>query len=225
MRPEVASLKLSNLDSGNLLELSKETRSIFDKAGLSYVKIFASSDINEWKIQELLQKRAPIDAFGVGTKMVTASSSPALGGVYKLVEIEDIDGNSIPKIKLSNEQEKATLPGRKTVCRIYDSNGLLKEDIIALEDEKIDCSGKVKKIHVPFVEKGEVVYQPPSLNEVQNRVKANLSMLPKKYRTLENTPPYPVKLSSGLNKLTQNLTRDLQTPDLYKPETKSTTIG
>ena len=82
-------LKAVRLDSGNLLELSKKVRNIFDKAGCSYVKIFASSDLNEWKIQELLQNGASIDAFGVGTEMITATPTPALGGVYKLVEIED----------------------------------------------------------------------------------------------------------------------------------------
>lgn len=205
-------LKAVRLDSGNLLELSKEVRNIFDKAGCSYVKIFASSDLNEWKIQELLQNGAPIDAFGVGTEMVTATPSPALGGVYKLVEIEDADGNSIPKMKLSNEQEKATLPGKKTMWRLYDSNGMLKEDIIALEDEKIDYSGKLRKIHLSFVEKGEVVYKNPPLKEIQDKTQENLSFLPEKYRALDAAPSYPVKLSLGLQKLTQNLTCDLQTP-------------
>ena len=204
-------LKAVRLDSGNLLELSKEVRNIFDKAGCSYVKIFASSDLNEWKIQELLKKGAPIDAFGVGTEMITASPSPALGGIYKLVEIEDVNGNSIPKMKLSNEQEKATLPGKKTVWRLYDSNGLLKEDIIALEDEKIDYSGKFRKIHVSFVEKGEVVYKNPTLKEIQNKTQESLHLLPEKYRVFDDAPSYPVKLSAGLEKLTQDLIRDLQT--------------
>ncbi|MEE9165374.1 MAG: nicotinate phosphoribosyltransferase [Nitrospinota bacterium] len=213
-------LKAVRLDSGNLLELSKKVRNIFDKAGCSYVKIFASSDLNEWKIQELLQNGASIDAFGVGTEMITSSPSPALGGIYKLVEIEDADGNLIPKMKLSNEQEKATLPGRKTVWRLYDSNGLLKEDVIALDDEKIDYSGKYRKIHVPFVEKGEVVYQIPLLKEIRDQAQKNLSFLPEKYREIDAAPSYPVKLSFGLQKLTQNLSRSLQSPELKKTEPK-----
>ena len=213
-------LKAVRLDSGNLLELSKKVRNIFDKAGCSYVKIFASSDLNEWKIQELLQNGASIDAFGVGTEMITASPTPALGGVYKLVEIEDADGNLIPKMKLSNEQEKATLPGRKTVWRLYDSYGLQKEDVIALDDEKIDFSGKYRKIHVSFVEKGQVVYQVPALKEIQLQAQKNLSFLPEKYRALDAAPSYPVKLSAGLEKLTKDTARSLQAPELNKPEAK-----
>jgi len=209
-------LKAVRLDSGNLLELSKKVRDIFDKAGCSYVKIFATSDLNEWKIQTLLQNGATIDAFGVGTEMITATPTPALGGVYKLVEIEDANGNSIPKMKLSNEQEKATLPGRKTVWRLYDSNGLLKEDIIALDDEKIEYSGKFRKIHMSFVEQGEVVFQIPPLKEIHDQAQKNLSLLPEEHRVLDAAPSYPVKLSTGLEKLTQNLSRSLQSPELKK---------
>ncbi|HAK38008.1 MAG TPA: nicotinate phosphoribosyltransferase [Nitrospina sp.] len=213
-------LKAVRIDSGNLLELSKKVRNIFDKAGCSYVKIFASSDLNEWKIEELLKNGASIDAFGVGTEMITSSPSPALGGVYKLVEIEDADGNLIPKMKLSNDQEKATLPGRKTVWRLYDSNGLLKEDVIALDDEKIDYSGKYRKIHVSFVEKGQVVCQIPPLTEIRDQAQKNLSFLPEKYRAFDAAPTYPVKLSTGLEKLTQNLSRSLHSPELKKTEPK-----
>lgn len=203
-------LKAVRLDSGDLIELSKKVRKILDNAGCSYVKIFASSDLNEWKIEKFLQNRAPIDAFGVGTEMVTASPSPALGGVYKLVEVEDADGNSIPKMKLSDEPEKATLPGRKTLWRLYDSNGLLKKDIIALENEKIDFSGTFRNIHVPFVENGKVIYQTPSLKKVQDQAKANLSFLSEKYRALDDAPEYPVELSAGLKKLDRDITRSFR---------------
>ena len=208
------------IDSGDLLKISKEVRNIFDKAGYPYVKIFASSDLNEWKIQKLLQGGAPIDAFGVGTEMVTASPSPALGGVYKLVEIEDSKGNSIPKMKLSNEQEKVTLPGKKTVWRFYNSKGLMKEDIVTLEDEKINRSGNFKNIHVPFVKKGQVVYQYPSLMEIQNQVKTNLSFLPEKYQAIDNAPFYPVKISPSLKKLAQKITRFFQTHSFNRPKVK-----
>ncbi len=148
--------------------------------------------------------------------MITATPTPALGGVYKLVEIEDANGNSIPKMKLSNEQEKATLPGRKTVWRLYDSNGLLKEDIIALDDEKIEYSGKFRKIHMSFVEQGEVVFQIPPLKEIHDQAQKNLSLLPEEHRVLDAASSYPVKLSTGLEKLTQNLSRSLQSPELKK---------
>ncbi len=210
MANEDHKLEAVRLDSGDLLELSKGVRRILDEGGCPYVKIFASSDLNEWKIHELLKNGAPIDAFGVGTEMVTGLPVPALGGVYKLVEIKDMHGNSIPKMKLSDESEKATLPGVKTVWRLYDSNGMQKKDVIALENEEIDYAGKVRNIYIPLVKKGRVVYQVPSLNEVREQVNSNLSFLPEKYRVFDNAPEYPVSLSMNLEKLSQDCTSSLK---------------
>lgn len=203
-------LKAVRLDSGNLLEISKEVRRLLDEAGCPYVKIFVSSDLNEWKIRKLLHKGAPIDAFGVGTEMVTSFPSPALGGVYKLVEIKDEHGNSIPKMKFSDEVEKATLPGVKTVWRLYDSDGMLKEDVIALEDEEIDYPGRLRNIYVPLVQKGRVVCRIPTLKEVKDQVQSILSFLPEKYREFDDAPEYPVALSAGLEKLKRDCILSLE---------------
>jgi len=197
------------LDSGDLLKISKEARNILDNAGCSYVKIFASSDLNEWKIQKLLQNGAPIDAFGVGTEMVTAGVTSSLGGVYKLAEIKDAKGNSIPKIKISDEPEKTTLPGEKTVWRLYDSKGRINKDVIALEGEEVKSAWVSRKIHIPLCNKGKIVYSFPSIEMVQNKVKANLALLPAKYRVFDNSPEFPVSLSAGLKKLTQDCIQSL----------------
>ena len=96
----------------------------------------------------------------------------------------------------------------------------MKEDIVTLEDEKINCSGNFKNIHVPFVKKGQVVYQYPSLMEIQNQVKTNLSFLPEKYQAIDNAPFYPVKISPSLKKLAQKITRFFQTQSFNRPKVK-----
>jgi nicotinate phosphoribosyltransferase len=209
MESEGYKLKAVRLDSGDLLKLSKEARNILDNAGRSYVKIFASSDLNEWKIQKLLKNGAPIDAFGVGTEMVTGGANSALGGVYKLVEIEDAKGNAIPKLKLSDESEKTTLPGKKTVWRFYDSKGMFKKDVIALEEE-VKFSYPFRKIFIPLVQKGKIVYRIPSIKGVQDQVRENLALLPEKYRALDHAPEFPVSLSDELEKLTHNCIHSLE---------------
>lgn len=119
------------LDSGNMLELSKEVRNILDKAGKNTVKIVVSGDLNEYKIQQMLNNSAPIDMFGVGTELATSKDAPALAGVYKLVE-NVIDGKVHYKIKFS--EEKSTYPGKKQVYRFMDNLGNFDHDLI--------CNGK-----------------------------------------------------------------------------------
>ena len=100
------------LDSGDLAELSKKVRRLLDDSSLKYVKIVASGDLNEWKIDELMKKGAKIDMFGVGTELVTGRPTPALDGIYKLSDVVEL-GRHMPKMKLSDDTLKATLPGKK----------------------------------------------------------------------------------------------------------------
>lgn len=202
-------LKAVRLDSGDIATLSRGVRKILDENECSYVKIFASSDLNEWKIEKLLRNGAPIDAFGVGTEMITARPNPALGGVYKLVEIEDKKGNSVPKMKLSDEPAKATLPGKKMVWRFFNQYGLIEKDVIALEGENIDTKN-AKEVLVPLVQTGKVIYRNPELNEIQDQARENLSRLPEEYLAFDNEPGYPVELSAGLDKLTCSLANSLR---------------
>lgn len=183
------------LDSGDLLTLSKKVREILDANGLDYVKIFASGDLDEYKISELLEKGARIDAFGVGTRMSTSSDRPYVDVVYKLSgKVEK--GVFTPMMKLSTG--KITLPGKKQVFRHRGEGGKYIRDTIGLEDETIDGD----PLLIKMMERGEIVYDLPPLEKIRNNTLKNLSELPDEYRQLTITPPYPVELSPELEKLT-----------------------
>ena len=135
-------LNAIRLDSGDLAYLSKKARKMLDEAGLKNVKIIASNQLNEYVIKTLLKdQNAAIDAFGIGTELVTGKNDAALDGVYKLVEIE-----GLPKMKFSENIEKNTLPSKKQLYRFYDNNGKFYRDAIALENEN---PGKIETIFHP----------------------------------------------------------------------------
>jgi nicotinate phosphoribosyltransferase len=191
------------LDSGDLDEISKKVRKLLDEKGLNYVNIFASGDLDEYKIAELLQKGAKIDAFGVGTKMGTSADKPYIDVIYKLCETQNADGSFSPIMKLS--EGKSTLPGRKQLYRFTDDQGNYVKDVIALESEKIDSEPLLLKV----MENGIINYELPSLDEVRHLAKQNLSKLPEAYQKLTNPPAYPVKLSKTLETLIADLTQKL----------------
>lgn len=191
------------LDSGDLAEISKQVRKLLDDKGLQYVKIFASGDLDEFKIDELLKKGAKIDAFGVGTKMGTSADKPYVDVIYKLCETMNAKGSFSPIMKLS--EGKATLPGRKQVYRFKDANGNFSKDIIALADEKVQGEPLLVKV----MEKGEVIYDLPSLDEIRATAAENLLRLPEKYKKLTDAPMYPVELSQELEALIRKLKRQL----------------
>ena len=110
------------IDSGDIAYLSKEARKLLDEAGYPDCGIVASNSLDEYKIRELLVQGAKLDSFGVGERLITAKSEPVFGGVYKLVAVEDTEGNLIPKIKISENVSKITLPGFKNIIRFYDKN-------------------------------------------------------------------------------------------------------
>jgi nicotinate phosphoribosyltransferase len=192
------------LDSGNLAEISKKVRQLLDEKGLRYVRIFASGDLDEFRIAELLKNGAKIDAFGVGTKMGTSADKPYVDVIYKLCETLSEKGVFSPIMKLS--VGKVTLPGRKQVYRFKDANGNFSGDTIALADEKV----KGEPLLVKVMEKGELIYDLPSLDEIRAAAAENLSKLPAKYKELTGAPAYPVKLSQDLEKLIKNLEQKLR---------------
>jgi nicotinate phosphoribosyltransferase len=192
------------LDSGNLAEISKKVRQLLDEKGLRYVRIFASGDLDEFRIAELLKNGAKIDAFGVGTKMGTSADKPYVDVIYKLCETLSEKGVFSPIMKLS--VGKVTLPGRKQVYRFKDANGNFSGDMIALADEKV----KGEPLLVKVMEKGELIYDLPSLDEIRAAAAENLSKLPAKYKELTGAPAYPVKLSQDLEKLIKNLEQKLR---------------
>jgi len=195
------------LDSGDLAEISKKVRLLLDKQGLRYVRIFASGDLDEFRIAELLKNGAKIDAFGVGTKMGTSADKPYVDVIYKLCETMSASGNFSPIMKLS--EGKVTLPGRKQVFRFKDKNGSFAKDVIALADEKV----KGDPLLVKVMEKGEIIYDLPSLDEIRATAAESLSKLPGKYKKLTGAPAYPVELSQNLETLIRKLKKKLTKTD------------
>lgn len=188
-------LSAVRLDSGDLCDLSVKVRYILDKEGLSYVRILASNDLNEYKISELTKNGARINGYGVGTKMITAKPVAAISGVYKLVE--DIDGG---KIKLS--KGKRSYPGKKQVYRISDEQGNYVKDVLALENE--GAAGK--PLLKPVVQEGQRVSQRSSLKETRAYCFEEISKLPASILEVKVTEAYPIEISSGLNYLAESLT-------------------
>ncbi len=196
------------LDSGDLCELSKEVRKILDDAGLSYVKIVASGDLNEWKIDELMNKGARIDMFGVGTELITARPTPALDGIYKLADVVE-QGRHMPKMKLSEETIKATLPGKK---RVWRKDEFIK-DIISLDDEAVD---NAKPLLEQVIKNGKVVCNRPTLDEIRRNAAENFSNLPDKYKELEGAPQYPVEFSHGLIALRETIVKKIRKEESWQ---------
>ncbi len=192
------------IDSGDLAEVSKTVRKILDEKGLGYVKIFASGDLDEYKIQDLLHKGAKIDSFGVGTRMSTSEDRPYVDIIYKLCERVDKHGKFVPTMKLS--RHKRTLPARKQVYRVSDKAGNYAKDIIALHDEKVEGTPLLVKV----MEKGETIGELPTLKQIRENASQNLARLPEKYKLLKGAPDYPIVCSPNLEKLLINVTGQLK---------------
>ena len=196
-------LNAVRLDSGDLLGLSGKVRRILDSHGLEYVKIFASGDLDEFAIANLLRKRAQIDAFGVGTRMSTSSDRPYVDVVYKLSGMFE-RGVFVPAMKLS--EGKVTLPGRKQVFRQADADGRYVRDVIGLENENVPGEPLLAKV----VEGGRSSREAPSLEEIREATIENLSRLPDDYKRLTCAGRYPVRLSPALRKVRKALTEKLR---------------
>jgi len=190
------------LDSGDMLALSKLARNMLDSNGLNYVKIFASGELDEYRIDELIRSSAPIDFFGVGTRMTTSSDAPYADVVYKLSEISK-DGVKKSIMKLSDG--KATLPGSKQVFRILEYN-IYKRDIIGLADEEIEG----KKLLEEMVKNGKVVYKMKNLEDTRAYVAEELLHLPEALKKINTNKKYEVLLSRKLEAMEQRTARLLQ---------------
>jgi len=192
------------LDSGDILKLSRQARRLLDQAGLNYVKIFASGNLDEYKIQRLVNSKAQVDNFGVGTNMGTSNDAPFSDVIYKISEVTDRSGRYLPTMKLSHD--KVTFPGRKQVYRCFDSRGMYIKDILGLEDERIKGQPLLMKV----MDNGRLIYNLPPLGEIRERCKENLLRLPEKYKKLTNASRFPVILSPGLSSLTAKLSQKLK---------------
>ncbi|MRX73563.1 nicotinate phosphoribosyltransferase [Bacillus lacus] len=207
--------KAIRLDSGDLAYLSKSARDMLDEAGFTETKIVASSDLDEYTIINLKSQGARIDTWGVGTKLITAYDQPALGAVYKIVAIEDENGEMADTIKISANPAKMTTPGLKRVYRIINkSNQHSEGDYIALEHEQPNEAERIKMFHpihtyiskfvtnfeavelqVEIIKEGNLVYQLPEIGEIQQLAKDNLELLWDEYKRSLNPEEYPVDLS------------------------------
>lgn len=212
------------IDSGDLAYLSKEVRKRLDENGLEDFTIVASNSLDEFKIESLLAQGAQIDSFGIGERLITAKSDPVFGGVYKLVAMEK-DGDMKAKIKVSENVEKITTPGFKKVYRLYDKKtGKAEADYIALAEEKVDDSKpmvifdplftwKMKKMkdfraremQVQIFDKGEIVYDEPSLDEIAEYRKEEVASLWDEVKRYDSPHNYYVDLSQDLWNLKQKL--------------------
>ncbi|MBM7702836.1 nicotinate phosphoribosyltransferase [Metabacillus iocasae] len=205
------------LDSGDLAYLSKEARKMLDEEGFTETKIIASNDLDEQTIINLKAQGAKIDSWGIGTKLITAYDQPALGAVYKLVAIENEQGDMVDRIKISANPEKVSTPGRKKVYRIVNkANGKSEGDYITLHDEQPQQEERLKMFHPvhtfiskfvtnfearellnPVFENGQCVYDLPSLTDVQAFAKKNLELLWDEYKRPIMPEEYPVDLSEA----------------------------
>ena len=194
-------VKAVRIDSGDLIEHAKEVRKILDKGGCEKVLIVASSDLNEYKVKEIIDKKAPIDAFGIGTELATSRDDPTISGVYKLIEY-----NNKPKIKIS--EEKITYPGIKQTYRIYDKNGMFKEDILTLADEPAPPNSE--PLLIPIMKDGNLVSVLPKLDGIRNFYLENIKKLPEKYKKLEGAHIFRLEISEKLRQLTTSLKKEYQ---------------
>jgi nicotinate phosphoribosyltransferase len=191
------------LDSGDLETLARSVRRILDDGGLTEVQIFASGDLDEYRIAALVAAGAPIDAFGVGTQLGTSGDAPHVSVIYKLVE--DASG---PKVKLS--ADKVTLPGRKQVFRRTDDGASLEADVLALQDETV---ANARPVLQPVMRDGKRIDDREPLDVLRDRCRASLAALPARLRVLEpEGPPYDVLISPGLDALVHRLHEQLDAP-------------
>lgn len=217
------------IDSGDITYITKKARKMLDDAGYPDCKICISNSLDEYLIRDMIYQGACADTYGVGERLITASSEAVFGGVYKLSAVEK-DGEIIPKIKISENTAKVTLPGVKIPWRLYDRNtGKAIADVITLGHEKIDSSEPYEifdpvhtwkrkvvtdfvacKLQVKIFEKGKLVYDSPSVKEIAENCKKQVESLWDEVTRFENPHTYYVDLSEDLWNLRYNLLNQLR---------------
>ena len=225
------------IDSGDLAYLSKEAYKMLAAAGFDDATICASSDLDEYLIDSLKTQDAKINSWGVGTNLITSQDNPAFGGVYKLAAVKDAGSNSFtPKIKLSENTEKVTNPGNKTIYRIYSkSTGKIKADLICLADETFDPEEtmiifdpidtwkktkvlggtyEMRELLIPVIKDGKRVYTSPSVMELREYCKQEQNTLWDESRRLVNPQKVYVDLSQRLYDLKKNLLEEMSEKSL-----------
>ena len=219
------------IDSGDLAYLSKQIRKMLDDAGFPDAVISASNDLDEYLIESLKLQGAEITSWGVGTNLITAKDNPAFGGVYKMAVIQKEDGNFVPKIKISENSEKITNPGNKTIYRIYDkATGKIRADLICLADETFDeaCDMNLfdpnepwkktriaggtytlRELLVPVFENGKCVYDSPKVMDIQAACTKEKDTIWDETKRFVNPSRIYVDLSDKLYRLKHDLLNDM----------------
>ncbi len=221
MKPEKMGIRI---DSGDVSYLTKKARKMLDEAGLQECTIAVSNSLDEHIIRDVIAEGACIDSFGVGERLITAKSSPVFGGVYKLCALEK-DGELIPKMKISENVGKITNPGFKTLYRLFDlDTDRAIADLITLDDEpeptgedmeifdpqniwkhKTVSNYYAKNLRVPIFEKGKLIYNKPSIEEIRTYCLKQIDSLWEEIKRFENPQTYYVDLSEKLWEMKQEL--------------------
>ena len=216
------------LDSGDMTYLTKKARKMLDDAGWQSCKISVSNSLDEYLIQDLINQGACIDMFGVGERLITAKSEPVFGGVYKLTAVEDEQGNIIPKIKISENVGKITNPHFKKLYRFFGNDtGKAIADYLCVHDEVVDDTKDLeifdpsatwkrktvydftaKELLVPIFKNGELVYDLPSLDEIQKYCAQQIDTLWDEVKRFDNPHTYYVDLSQKLWQIKYDLLRE-----------------
>jgi len=217
------------IDSGDVTYLTKRARAMLDKAGLQECTIVVSNSLDEYIIRDVIGQGACIDSFGVGERLITSKSEPVFGGVYKLAALEK-DAVITPKMKISENVEKITNPGFKTVYRLYDKDtNKAVADVVTLDHEKTpegdgyqifdpQVVWKKKKIsnfyaknlRVQIFDKGKCIYQLPGIDEIRDYCKIQIDTLWEEILRFENPHEYYVDLSKELWELKTKLIEEYQ---------------
>lgn len=213
------------MDSGDMAYLTQKARKMLDDAGWTDCQISVSNSLDEYIIQDLLRQGAQIDMFGVGERLITARSEPVFGGVYKLAAVEDEDGTIQPKIKISENVGKITNPHYKKLYRFFGNDtGKAIADYLCIHDEVVDDSKDMeifdpeatwktktvynftaKELQVPIFQKGELVYQCPSLEEIREYCQQQVDTLWDEVKRFDNPHTYYVDLSKKLWEVKYNM--------------------
>ncbi len=226
LEPMGKRLKGVRIDSGDLAYFSKKLRKKFDEAGMQDCKIVVSNSIDEYLIKSLQEQGAKIDSYGVGERLITSKSDPVFGGVYKLAAVMNDAGEFVPKIKISENIEKITNPGRKKLWRVYSrETGYGLADLLTLYDEEIDFTKPfsyvdplkpwkkmkftdvdVKEMQCKIFEAGKLVYKKPSLEEIRNYVTYQLdNQIWEEEQRFENPHTHYVDLSKKLYQVKESM--------------------
>jgi nicotinate phosphoribosyltransferase len=213
-------LSAIRLDSGDLAYLSKKARNMLDQAGLKYVKIVASNQLDEYLIKSLIEQGAPFDSFGVGTNLITGQKDAALDGVYKISLI-----NNNPTIKLSEDASKVTLPGKKIIYRFFNGDNKFYADCIAMENESdieimLHPHDNYKKSNLKDFRKeslqkqifndGEISVKAKSIKEISEYADYRFTFLPEEHKRFEFPHIYKVGLSKQLKNLRDDLVKKMK---------------